>query len=97
MVVFKPRAITCNVIIPTSRLPNSMSEMCPLFMSKLTAISVWVQPFLLRWVRIRFPNCTRRALPLDMLQCWGYYRLRVSGMPDINGNLLFEAARLKPK
>ena len=61
MEVFNPRAITCSVIIPTSRLPNSMSDMCPLLMSRLTAISVWVQPFFLRCARMRFPNRTKRA------------------------------------
>jgi hypothetical protein len=40
IVVFKPRAITCRVMIPSSRFPSSISEMCPRFMSKLTAISV---------------------------------------------------------
>ncbi len=34
IVVSKPRAITCKVMIPASRLPRSMSEMCPLFMSR---------------------------------------------------------------
>jgi hypothetical protein len=83
--VFNPRAITCNVIIPTSRFPNSMSDMCPLFMSRLTAISVCVQPFCRRWVRMRFPNCTRSAwLPLDMLSSSAYYFVTVSGMPDID-------------
>lgn len=61
IVVFNPRAITCKVIIPTSRLPNSMSDMCPLFMSRLTAISVCVQPFFLLCARMRFPSCTKRA------------------------------------
>jgi hypothetical protein len=61
IVLFNPRAITCKVIIPTSRLPNSMSDMCPLFMSRFTAISVCVQPFFLRCARTRFPSCTKRA------------------------------------
>ena len=61
IVVFNPRAMTCSVIIPTSRLPSSMSDMCPLFISRLTAMSVCVQPFLVRYARMRFPNWTRRA------------------------------------
>jgi hypothetical protein len=34
IVVSKPLAMICNVMMPTSRLPLSMSEMCPRFMSK---------------------------------------------------------------
>jgi len=58
IVVSRPFAITCSVIIPTSRFPRLMSEMCPRFMSRETAISVCVHPFLLRSFWIRFPKWT---------------------------------------
>lgn len=68
MVVLNPRAMICRVMTPTSRFPVSMSEMCPRFISRLTAISVWVHFLTLRNVRIRFPSLARRAcLSLDIL------------------------------
>jgi hypothetical protein len=45
-----------QVMIPTSRLPCSISEMCPLFISKWTARSVCVHPLLFRNAWMRFPN-----------------------------------------
>jgi hypothetical protein len=40
MLVSKPLAMIWSVIRPASRLPRSMSEMCPRFMSRQTAMSV---------------------------------------------------------
>ena len=68
MVVLNPRAMICSVMTPTSRFPVSMSEICPRFISRLTAISVWVHLLTLRNVRIRFPSWARSAcLSLDIL------------------------------
>lgn len=61
IVVSNPRAIICNVIMPGSRLPRSMSEMCPLFIPRETARSVWVHPFFFRNAWIRLPNRAKRA------------------------------------
>lgn len=59
--VSNPLAMTCRVMIPASRLPRSMSEMCPRFMSRQTAMSVCVHLFFFRKVWIRFPNWAKSA------------------------------------
>lgn len=84
IVVFRPFAITCNVMSPASRLPRSMSEMWPRLRSRWTARSVWVRPFRIRRRLMRAPSFTRSAwLPLDTRSSSAYYSNRVSGMPDI--------------
>lgn len=51
----------CKVIKPTSRLPDSKSEMCPRLMSKLTAMSVCVHPLAFLSALIRLPSSVSRA------------------------------------
>jgi len=62
-----PLAIICKVISPTSRLRDSISEMCPRFMSRLTAMSIWVHFLAFLSALIRLPSRSRRAcFSLDM-------------------------------
>ena len=55
IVVPSPLGSSCVVMIPTSRFPCSMSEICPRFMSNVTAMSVCVHPLRFLNTRMRFP------------------------------------------
>ena len=58
--VSRPRAITCKMMTPTSRLPCSTSEMCPLFISQWTARSVCVHPYVFPQRLDAFPQLNQK-------------------------------------
>jgi hypothetical protein len=70
--------MTCSVIIPASRLPRSMSDRCPLFMSRWTARSSAVRsPCSFVIVLIRPPNFSSKECSPSARRYYGALLMRV--------------------